>query len=116
LEFEIDLAYESGKLTGKDQSRVQRFALGYHQFAKNRVRADEHFEIKRLLHFILRGTDSKLYELAYPSIESDDPDVTPGHTYGVEDLEDLERLLAKLDRIGTKTQVQLSGNEWSEWR
>jgi hypothetical protein len=110
------LAYKSGKLTGRDQSRIQRFALGYYQFAENRDRADRHFEVKRLLHFILRGTNSKLYELAYPSVEVDDPDVVPGHTYGVEDLEDLERLLTKLDRIGTKTQASLNGSgEWTEW-
>jgi len=110
------LAFKSGRLTGRDQSRIQRWALGYHQFCEIRDRADNHFEIKRLLHFILRGTNSKLYELAYPSIEVDDPDVVPGHTYGVEDLEDLERLLEKLDRIGTKTQVQLNGREWTDWR
>lgn len=110
------MAYRAGKLTGKDQSKIQKFALYYHQFAENRDKDDRHFEIKRLLHFILRGTNNKLYELAYPSVEVDDPDVIPGHTYGVEDLEDIERLLTKLDQVGVKTQAKLDSEEWSAWR
>ncbi len=109
------MAYKAGKLTGKEQSKIQRFALGYLQFAEDRDRSDRHFEVKRLLHFILRGTNSKLYELAYPSVEVDDPDVVPGHTYGVDDLEDLESLLKKIDRFSTKTQADLNHSEWTEW-
>lgn len=108
------MAYKTGKLTGRDQSRIQRFALGYYQFAEERDKADRHFEMKRLLHFILRGTNSKLYEMAYPSIEADDPDVIPGHTYGVDDLEGLEKLLSKIDGLQTKTQATLN-REWTEW-
>lgn len=109
------MAYKSGKLTGPDQSRIQRYALGYYQFSKDRDEADRYFEIKKLLHFILRGTNEKLYELAYPSIEVNDPDVVPGHTYGVEDLEDLEKLLTRLDRMGRKTQAALDKSEWTSW-
>jgi len=105
-----------GKLTGPDQSRIQRRALEYYQYAQSRDKADEQFEIKKLLHFILRGTNNKLYEFAFPSIESDDPDVIPGHTYGVDDLEDFEKLLKKLDGLSTKTQANLDGDKWSEWR
>jgi hypothetical protein len=108
------LAYKTGKLTGRGQSRIQRFALGYLQFSEERKQADQQFEIKRLLHFILRGTNNKLYELAYPSIEVDDPDVIPGHTYGVDDLEDLEKLLSKIDGLNTKTQASLN-REWTVW-
>lgn len=109
------MAYKSGRLTGRDQSRIQRFALGYFQFSEERDRADRQYEVTRLLHFILRGTDSKLYELAYPSIEVDDPDVIPGHTYGVDDLEDLEKLLSRIDGLNTKTQADLN-REWTDWR
>ena len=110
------MAYKSGKLTGKNQSRIQRWALGYYQYLERREQSDQFFEIKKLLHFILRGTNSKLYELAYPSIEVNDPDVIPGHTYGVEDLEGLEKLLTKIDVIGKKTQAELDRSEWTEWR
>lgn len=110
------MAYKSGKLTNKEQSRIQRFALGYYQYAENRDRADRHYEIKKLLHFILRGTDTKLYDFAFPSVEVDDPDVIPGHTYGVEDLEGLEKLLQKIDQVGTRTQASLDRPEWTEWR
>lgn len=68
------------------------------------------------MHFILRGTNSKLYELAFPEIEVSDPDVIPGHTYGVDDLEGLEKLITKLDQFSTKTQAELDGVEWTEWR
>jgi len=74
---------------------------------------DRDHEIKKLLHLILRGTNNKLYELAYPTIEVNDPDVIPGHTYGVEDLEGLESLVTKLGQLSTKTQASL--DEWSEW-
>jgi len=56
-----------------------------------------------------------LYDVAYPNIESDDPDIIPGHTYEAEDLEGLERLLKKLDQIGTKSQAQLNKDEWTPW-
>lgn len=108
------MAYKTGKLTGRDQSRIQRFALGYLQFSEERDRADSQFETKRLLHFILRGTNSKLYEMAYPGAEVDDPDVIPGHTYGVDDLEGLEKLLSRIDGLNTKTQATLN-REWTEW-
>ena len=110
------MAYKSGHLTNKDQSRIQRFALGYLQFSEERDQADRLFDIKKLLHFILRGTDAKLYEIAYPRVEVNDPDVIPGHTYGVEDLPDLEKLIEKMGMLNTKTQASLNGNEWSEWR
>lgn len=110
------MAYESGRLTGKDQSRIQRWALGYHQYAKRLDGVDQYSEIRKALHFILRATDSKLYELAFPRVEVDDPDVVPGHTYGVEDLEGLEKLLKSIDGMQTKTQAQLSGDEWTDWR
>jgi hypothetical protein len=110
------LAYKAGKLTGRDQSRVQRWALGYFQFAEKRDHQDEFFEVKKVLHFILRATNNKLYEAVYPNTEVDDPDVVPGHTYDVDDLEGLERLLSKIDGLNTKTQASLDGNEWSEWR
>jgi hypothetical protein len=111
------LAYRSGKLTGKDQSRIQRWALGYYQFSEKREQADRDFEIKKLLHFILRGTSKELYEVAFPRVEVDDPDVIPGHTYGVDDLEDMEKLLEKIGTLHTKSQASLNGgSEWTEWR
>lgn len=112
------MAYKSGHLTGRDQSRIQRFALGYLQFSEERDQSDRFFEIKKLLHYILRGTDGKLYEAAYPSIEVDDPDVIPGHTYGVEDLEGLEKLITRMGTLRSSTQAALNGDgdEWSEWR
>lgn len=109
------MAYKSGRLTGRDQSKIQRWALGYHQYSEKRDRADSQFEIKKLLHFILRGTNQKLYEVAFPSAEVNDPDVIPGHTYGVDDLEGLEKMLKGIDGIKTKTQSSLDGSEWSEW-
>lgn len=109
------MAYKSGKLTGPDQSRFQRWALGYYQFSEMREKLDKHHEITKLLHLILRGTDKSLYELAYPSPEVNDPDVIPGHTYGVEDLEDLEKLLDKIDGLKTKKQTSLGRTEWTEW-
>lgn len=102
-------------MTGPDQSRFQRWALSYHHYAEKRDRSDEFFELKKLLHLILRGTDDKLYAAAFPSVEVEDPDVIPGHTYGVDDLEDIERMLQKLDVIGHKTQAQLDPSEWSDW-
>jgi hypothetical protein len=110
------LAYKSGKLTDRDQSVLQRWALAYHQFSEKRDQYDRHFEVKKLLHLILRGVNNKLYEVAFPSIEVDDPDVTPGHTYGVDDLEGLEKLIGNIDRMTTKTQASLDSTEWSEWR
>lgn len=110
------MAYKSGKLTGRDQSRVQRFALGYYQYAENRNRADREYEVSRLLHLILKGTNQALYEAAFPRIEVDDPDVIPGHTYGVEDLEDLGKLIERMGSMQTKSLEQLNGKEWSEWR
>ena len=109
------MAYESGILTGKDQSRIQRWALAYHKYAERKDQSEQFSEIRKLLHFILRGTSSKLYDVAYPSAEADDPDLIPGHTYGVDDLEGLEKLLSKIDRVATKTQASLNGNEWSDW-
>lgn len=109
------MAYRAGKLTGKDQSRIQRWALGYFQFAEERNRADRQFEVTKLLHFILRGTDSKLYDIAFPRAEVDDPDVIPGHSYGVDDLEGLENLLAKMDALSTRTQASLNKSEWTDW-
>jgi hypothetical protein len=109
------LAYKCGKLTGPYQSRVQKWALSYFQFSEKREQADNLFEIKQLLHHILRGTNDKLYAVAYPSVEVDDADVIPGHTYGVDDLEDMERLITKLGVLGQKTQVQSVPSEWSEW-
>jgi hypothetical protein len=109
------LAYKAGKLTGKQQSRIQRWALGYYQYADKRDRADSEYEIKKLLHLILRGTNNKLYDFAFPSPEVNDPDVIPGHTYGVDDLEGLEKLLSKIDGLSTRTQADLN-DEWSEWR
>jgi len=109
------LAYRSGKLTGTNQSRIQRWALAYQQYAERREQSDQYSEIRKLLHFILRGTDNKLYEAAYPRIEADDPDVIPGHTYGVDDLEGLEKLLRDIGGVTTKTQASLGGDEWSEW-
>jgi len=109
------LAYKAGRLTGKDQSRIQRWALGYYQYCEKRDQADRDYETNRLLHFILRGIDHKLYEVAYPSIEVDDPDVIPGHTYGVEDLDSLEKVLKSLDSLNTKTQASIAKREWTEW-
>jgi len=110
------LAYESGRLSGKDQSQIQRWALGYHLFSRNRDESDKSFEIKKILHLILRGTNSKLYDLAYPTIEANDPDVIPGHTYGVDELPELEKLIQRLDNLSTKTQAQLDKEEWTPWR
>lgn len=110
------MAYESGRLTGKNQSRVQRWALGYHKYATRLIHVDEYDEIRKVLHFILRGTDAKLYELAFPRVEVNDPDVVPGHSYGVDDLEGMEKLLRKLDRMQTKSQIELASNEWTDWR
>lgn len=110
------MAFKAGKLTGPDQSRVQRWALGYYQFSETRERLDRHHEVTKLLHLLLRGTNSKLYDVAYPSVEVDDPDVIPGHSYGVDDLEGLERLLNKIDGMTSKTQADLDGSEWTEWR
>lgn len=110
------MAFKSGNLTGRDQSRIQRWALAYHQFSDRRERSDRHYEINKLLHFILRGINPKLHEAAFPSVESDDPDVIPGHTYGVDDLEGLEKLLKNIDGLTTKTQTSLDDTEWSEWR
>ncbi|HEY6020552.1 MAG TPA: hypothetical protein VIY48_11885 [Candidatus Paceibacterota bacterium] len=81
---------------------------------ENRDRADRDFEIKKLLHFILRGTNSKLYDLAFPNIEVDDPDVIPGHTYGVEDLEGLEKLLSGIGLTKSRTMAD-PGKSWTEW-
>lgn len=110
------MAYKAGRLTTKDQSKIQRWALGYQQYVENRDSADRHYEVTRLLHFILRGTNSKLYDLAFPHAESDDPDLVPGHSYGVDDLEGFEKLLKQLDQMGTKTQASLNKSEWTEWR
>lgn len=111
------MAYKSGRLTGKNQSRIQRWALGYHQYAERLDDFDKYSEIRKVLHFILRATDRNLYELAFPTIEVDDPDVIPGHTYGVEDLEGLEKLLKNIDGLHLKTQAQLNGGDnWTDWR
>jgi hypothetical protein len=110
------LAYKSGRLTGRDQSRVQRWALGYQQYAERLIQADQYDEIRKVLHFILRANDAKIYELAFPRIEVNDPDVVPGHSYGVDDLEGLEKLLRKIDGMQTKSQADLNGTEWTEWR
>lgn len=110
------MAYKAGKLTGEDQSRIQRWALGYYQYRETRDRNDRQNEIEKLLHYILRGTNSKLYDIAFPTPESDDPDLVPGHSYGVDDLEDLEVLVKKLGQMNTKTQATLNKTEWTEWR
>lgn len=109
------MAYESGNITRGNQSIIQRWALGYYQYSKKRDETERYSEVRKLLHFILRGTNDKLYELAYPRVEVDDPDVIPGHTYGVDDLEDLERLIKNIDGMQTKTQTELGRGEWSEW-
>jgi len=110
------LAYKTGTLTGKDQSRLQRWALGYFQYMEMRDRNERQFDIEKLLRFILRGTDSKLYDFAFPRPETNDPDLIPGHSYGVDDLEGFEQLLKNIDALSTKTQSSLNKNEWSEWR
>lgn len=110
------MAYESGNLTGRDQSLIQRWALGYHRYAEKRDSTERYSEIRKLLHFILRGTNGKLYELAYPQVEVNDPDVVPGHTYGVDDLEGLENLIKDIGGMQTRTQTDLGRDEWSEWR
>lgn len=111
------MAYRSGNLAGSGQTQFQRWALAYYQFSEKREMLARHFEFKNLLHLILRGTNDKLYDLAFPRVEVDDPDVDPSHTYGVEDLEDLEKLLGNIDGLITKTQASLDSSiQWSEWR
>lgn len=110
------MAYKAGKLTSHDQSRIQRWALGYYQYREIRDQNDRQSEIEKLLHFILRGTDKVLYGIAFPRPEDDDPDLVEGHSYGVDDLEDLEKLVKKLGQMSTKTQAALNKTEWTEWR
>lgn len=110
------MAFKGGRLTGKDQSRIQRWALGYYQYTEKRDQSEREYETNKLLHLILKATNSKLYDLAYPNIESDDPDVIPGHTYGVEDLEGLEKLIASLDSVRSTTQTSLDKDSWTDWR
>lgn len=110
------MAFKAGKLTGPDQSRIQRWALGYYQFSETRESLERHHETNKLLHLLLRATNNKLYELAFPTPEINDPDVIPGHSYGVDDLEGLEKLLSKIDGMTSKTQADLNGSEWTEWR
>lgn len=81
---------------------------------ESRDKADQQYEIKKLLHLILRGTNNKLYEMAFPHDEVDDPDVIPGHSYGVEDLEDLEKLLSGIGLTKSRTMAD-SGKSWTEW-
>lgn len=85
-------------------------------YSEKREKTERYSEIRKLLHFILRGTNDKLYSLAYPRVEDDDPDVVPGHTYGVDDLEGLERLIKKIDGMQTKSASELGQDEWSKWR
>ena len=111
------MAYESGKLTGEDQSKIQRWALGYYKFSEKREQADRDYELKKMLHFLLRATSREFYNAVFPSVEVDDPDVVPGHTYSVDDLEGLEKLLDKIGLLQTKTQASLNGSgDWTEWR
>ena len=102
------MAYKGGRLVGPDQSRIQRWGLGYHQYMDRRDSFDQFAEVKKLLHYILLGTNQKLYESVYPSVEVNDPDVIPGHSYGVEDLGDLENIIKKMGSMGTMTPSDIS--------
>lgn len=115
MEFEIDLAFTDGKLTGKGKTRLQRWALGYHVFMEKRDKSEDQFEIIKLLHYLLRVKDQKFYDEVFPSSMPADPDAIPGQTYTVDQLEEMEQRVKEMMARKNVSQSRLNRAEWTDW-
>ena len=109
------MAYKDGKLSGRRQTRIQRWALGYALFMEKRDHSDEKFEIVKLLHYLLRAQNARFYEDVFPQAVPADPDALPGQTYTVDELEDMEKRVMEIASKRTVSQSKLDKTEWTDW-
>lgn len=102
----MDLAYESGALKG-DLTPIQYWALAYYLVSQKADRREE-LEVERKWNAFF--TNRQLFEEVFLKDETQDEDSSAEMDFT--DLEEADRLLAELDRMGEVTIDTSNAGEW----